>query len=223
MYLAYFYVRMKELTYLSMSQIPITSLKNPYFESQIVDNDGFFKIMEERLPSLLDAQEIRSHTRLAIRGLFAQMKQQTFIKGVTEWTATEQESFFKKIQSEIVETGIIASTMIREKIQHVIEYEIWREINDDGKKYSLHDGNGNTMISNIGNYKNFLDTSFLLAKETTIIPLDLRLTVSTSETIQSALDKLQRYNGRYNALIIVDEINRPVGIIKDSVIHAYKA
>lgn len=141
---------------------------------------------------------------------------------MTEWTALEQENFFKKVQSEIMSAGVIASTMIREKIQLLIEDEIWREINDDGKKYSLQDGDGNTIIPNIGEYQHFLDTSFLIAKETTVIPMDLRLTITQKETLQDAEKKLEKYQGKYNALILVDEKNIPIGIIQSETIQRYK-
>lgn len=118
--------------------------------------------------------------------------------------------------------GIEASTMIREKIQVLIEDEIWREINDEGKQYSLQDGGGNTMIPNMGEYKNFLDTSFLLAKETTLIPLDLRLTVSETATTEEAQAKLDRYHGKYNALILVDDKANPIGIVRSSAIQEHK-
>ncbi len=178
--------------------------------------------MEDEIPSLLSIAETRAQTRLEIQQLLAQMKQQTFIHGVTQWTATEQENFFKKVESEIMNAGILASNIIREKIQVLIEDEIWREINDEGKHYSLQDGSGNTMIPDMEQYQNFLDTSFISSKETTVIPLDLRLTVSRTETIQDAEKKLQRYNGKYNALILVDEKNNPIGVIRAQTIEQYK-
>lgn len=147
------------------------------------------------------------------------MKKQKYIRGVTEWTASEQKIFFEKMQSEVVNAGIMASTCIKEKVQLLIEDEIWREINDDGKKYSLQDGDGNVIIPNMGEYQQFLDTSFLFTKETTVIPLDLRLTVSKSETVQDAKKKLERYHGKYNALILVDNDNRPMGIVKYDVLN----
>lgn len=116
----------------------------------------------------------------------------------------------------------MATDKIREKIQVLIEDEIWREINDGGEKYSLLDGSGNTIIPNMGEYRNFLDTSFLLAKETTIIPLDLRLTVNNTDTIRKAMEKLERYHGKYNALILVDEKNYPLGVIQSNLIRQYE-
>lgn len=205
-----------------MSWTPKTSAKNSHFENKIVDNKGFFQTMEDEIPSLLSIAETRAQTRLEIQQLLAQMKQQTFIHWVTQWTATEQENFFKKVESEIMNAGILASNIIREKIQILIEDEIWREINDEGKRYSLQDGSGNTMIPDMEQYQNFLDTSFISSKETTVIPLDLRLTVSRTETIQDAEKKLQRYNGKYNALILVDEKNNPIGVIRAQTIEQYK-
>lgn len=81
--------------------------------------------------------------------LLAEMKKQTFIRGITEWTALEQKNFFENVRSEVINTGIIMSARIKEKIQTLIEDEIWREINDDGRKYNLQDGNGNVLISNM--------------------------------------------------------------------------
>lgn len=66
---------------------------------------------------------------------------------------------------------------------------------------SLQDGDGNTMIADTGNIRIF-DTSFS-CKETSVIPLDLRLTIAKTETVQDA-KKLDRYNGKYNALVFVD-------------------
>lgn len=113
-----------------------------------------------------------------------------------------------------MDVGVMAATRIREKIQLLIEDEIWREINDEGNKYSLQDGSGNTLISDVGQYQNFLDTSFLLVKETTVIPLDLRLTIGKTETIADAKKKLERYQGKYNALVLVDEKNNPIGVVR---------
>lgn len=151
------------------------------------------------------------------------MKKQKFIRGVTEWTASEQKSFFEKVQSEVMDVGVMASVRIREKIQLLIEDEIWREINDDGKKYRIQDGRGNTVISNMGECQQFLDTSFLIAKETSVIPLDLRLTISKSETTIDAKKKLERYQGKYNALVLVDNDNRPIGIVTYDTLKKYEA
>lgn len=207
--------------------IPLTKQNTlPYnYQDREVDNDGFFQTMEEWLSSIQWAPEIWKQTRselFELKWLLAHMKKQKFIRGITEWTASEQKSFFEKVQSEVMDVGVMASMLIREKIQLLIEDEIWREINDDGKKYSLQDGSGNTMIPNMGEYQQFLDTSFLLAKETTIIPLDLRLTISKSETIQDAKKKLDRYHGKYNALILVDEKNHPIGVIQAQTIQQYE-
>jgi hypothetical protein len=94
---------------------------------------------------------------------------------------------------------------MREKIQTLIKDEIWREINDAGRKYNLQDGNGNVMIANIRDYQQFLEKSFLTDNETRIIPLDLRLTIGQTETVKDAREKLKKYGGKYNALILVDE------------------
>lgn len=141
---------------------------------------------------------------------------------MTEWTALEQKSFFEKIQTEIHNVGSLASTQIREKIQTLIEDEIWREINDGGKKYSLQDGDGNTIIQNMGEYQQFLDTSFLITKETSVVPLDLRLTISKTESISDAKKKLNRYHGKYNALILVDNENRPLGMIRHDILKKHE-
>lgn len=151
------------------------------------------------------------------------MKKQKFIRGVTEWTASEQKSFFEKVQSEVMDVGVMASVRIKEKIQLLIEDEIWREINDDGKKYSLQDGGGNTMISNMGEYQQFLDTSFLIAKETSVIPMDLRLIISKNGSTADAKKKLERYHGKYNALVLVDTDNRPIGMVTHDALKEYEA
>ena len=110
---------------------------------------------------------------------------------------------------------------MRERIQTLIKDEIWREINDDGRKYNLRDGNGNVMIANIRDYQQFLEKSFLTANETRIVPLDLRLTISKSATVKEAKEKLQKYDGKYNALILMDETNQPIGIIKTDILYKY--
>lgn len=184
------------------------------YRDREVDNDAFFKVMEEELPSLIpDATEIHKQARKEIWMLLAEMKKQTFIRGITEWTALEQKNFFENVRSEVINTGIIMSARIKEKIQTLIEDEIWREINDDGRKYNLQDGNGNVLISNMWEYQQFLDTSFLTTKETGIIPLDLGLTVNQTESIIDAKKKFERYQRKYNALVLVDDENRPIGII----------
>ncbi|MDD2916857.1 MAG: CBS domain-containing protein [Candidatus Gracilibacteria bacterium] len=205
-----------------MIPLPQTSPKQQRFENKIIDNEGFFQTMEEEIPSLLSIAETKIQTRQAIKQLLAEMRKQTFIRGVTEWTAQEQEKFFHQVQSEVMRAKVISSNMIREKIQTLIEDELWREINDDGKKYSLQDGSGNTVISNMEQYQNFLDTSFISSKETTVIPLDLRLTVSKTETIQDAEKKLLKYGGKYNALILLDDKNNPIGVIQAAIIEQHK-
>lgn len=126
------------------------------------------------------------------------------------------------MQKEILNVGTLASLQIREKIQTLIEDEIWREINDDGEKYSLMDGDGNTMIPSMGEYQKFLDTSFLLSRETTTIPLDLRLTINEESTIEDAQKKLRRYNGKYNSLVLVDNEDRPMGIVRADMLGKYE-
>lgn len=193
------------------------------YQDREVDNDGFFQTMEEELPSLLpNATEIHKQARHEVQALLAEMKKQTFIRGITEWTATEQKNFFENVRAEVLNAGAIMSARIKEKIQILIEHEIWREINDDGRKYRLQDGGGNTMISNMGEYQQFLDTSFVTTKETSIIPLDLRLTVNVTETIASAKRMLDKYHGKYNALVLVDKENCPIGIIKREALLAYE-
>ncbi|OIP54215.1 hypothetical protein AUK10_01295 [Candidatus Gracilibacteria bacterium CG2_30_37_12] len=213
--------------------IPATLLPiSEVFENKIVDNDGFFDAMEkgieEQLPSMLSSIEIRQQARLELQKLFVEMKQKKFIRGATEWTAQEQKIFFAQVQTEIQKThteienaGILALTNMRERIQTLIKDEIWREINDDGRKYNLRDGNGNVMIANIRDYQQFLEKSFLTANETRIVPLDLRLTISKSETVKEAKEKLQKYDGKYNALILMDETNHPIGIIKTDILYKY--
>ena len=114
------------------------------------------------------------------------------------------------------------SAQIREKIEILIEDEVRREIGNTKQAMSLQDGDGNTMIADTGKYQNFLDTSFLLAKETSVIPLDLRLTISKTETVQDAKKKLDRYNGKYNALVFVDDENRPLGIVKRDILQKHE-
>ncbi len=123
---------------------------------------------------------------------------------------------------EVVNTGFMISAQIREKIEVLIEDEVKRESGITKQAMSLQDGDGNTMIADTGKYQNFLDTSFLLAKETSVIPLDLRLTISKTETIQDAKKKLDRYNGKYNALVFVDDENRPMGIVKHNILQKHE-
>jgi|GEM_PF-6002353 len=200
----------------------VTTLTPETFEDRQVDNEGFFQVMEEKLPEILSSAEVREKTRLDLKGLIMSMKKQKFIQGVTEWTAVEQKSFFEKVQSEIINSGILFSEKVREKIQEIIEQEIWREINDEGFKYSLHDGNGNVLIHDMNMSKDFIETSFLVNIDTTIIPLDLHLTVSESESIADAENKLSRYRGKYNALILVDTGNRPIGVVRSDMLAEYR-
>lgn len=192
------------------------------FEDRQVDNEGFFQVMEEKLPEILSSAEVRERTRLDLKELIMSMKKREIIKGVTEWTAVEQKSFFEKVQSEIINSGVLFSTQVREKIQEIIEQEIWREINDDGLKYSLHDGDGNVLIQDMGNSREFLRTSFLVNIETTIVPLDLHLTVNETESVEGAENKLNRYRGKYNALVLVDTDNRPMGVVRSDMLAKYR-
>jgi CBS domain-containing protein len=52
-----------------------------------------------------------------------------------------------------------------------------------------------------------------------MIPLDLRLTIGKTETIEDAKRKLEKYHGRYNALILVEEGVRPIGIITSDLLE----
>lgn len=214
---------------------PITKTSHEeVFEDKIVDNDGFFDAMEEGFSKTLSEPEIYGQTRLALHELLAQMKTQTFIHWVTEWTANEQKAFFEQVHTEIKKThreiknaGILALTNMREKIQTLIKDEIWREINDEGKKdnpwqYNLRDGNNHVIMNDIRDYQQFLEKSFLTANETRIIPLDLRLTIGKTETVKDAREKLKKYDGKYNALILVDEWNHPIGIIKADTLTKYE-
>lgn len=63
-----------------MTPIPTTLAQGSHFENKIVDNEGFFQAMEEEMPSILSADEIRAQTRREIGSLFAHMKQRTFIR-----------------------------------------------------------------------------------------------------------------------------------------------
>lgn len=72
------------------------------------------------------------------------------------------------------------------------------------------------MISDITKYPDFLEKSFISQEITSIVPFDLSLTISENESIQDAKKKLNKYHGKYNALILVDLENRPKGIIKAS-------
>lgn len=210
--------------------IPVDqSSTSKVFEDKIVDNDGFFDAMEEGFSKTLSLPEIYGQTRLALQEFLSHMKKQTFIHWVTEWTAQEQKIFFTQVQTEIQRThteienaGILALTNMRESIQTLIKDEIWREINDGGRKYSLQDGAGNIIISDILDYQQFLDKSFLTTNETHIIPLDLRLTISQRETVGDAKQKLQKYRGKYNALILVDKNNHPIGIIQSDILKKYR-
>jgi CBS domain-containing protein len=40
--------------------------------------------------------------------------------------------------------------------------------------------------------------------------------------VKDAREKLKKYGGKYNALILVDEWNHPIGIIKADVLEKYK-
>jgi len=213
-----------------MSQIDNISSKQtvvPHdYQDKEVDNEGFFSSIEEQLPSILSSAEIWKQTRselFELRQILTQMKKQKFIHGVIEWTAQEQKYFFKKVQNEVVDAGIMASAQIKQKFQSLIEDEIWREINDNGKKdYSIQDADGNTMLLNMGTYQQFLDTSFLFTKETSIIPLDLKLTVNKTETVENAKKILKKYDGKYNALVLVDIENHPIGIVKSNTLQKYE-
>lgn len=192
------------------------------FEDKKVDNEGFFQAIADGLPSILSDTEIHKRARIELQTLFTDMKKQKFIRGVTEWTASEQKNFFEKVQSEVASVGALASTQIREKIQALIEDETWREINDTGVKYILQDGDGNTMIDDMNEYQQFLDNSFIANKETSVIPLDLRLTISETETVADAKKKLERYDGKYNALVLVDVNDHPIGIVKQEALQKYE-
>lgn len=78
------------------------------------------------------------------------------------------------------------------------------------------------MIENMDEYQQFLDTSFLFTKETSVIPLNLRLTISSAESIIDAKKKLARYHGKYNALVFVDAEDRPMGVIRSETIDQYE-
>ena len=121
------------------------------------------------------------------------MKNHQYIQGVTEWTTEEQRNFFQKIQEEIIDTGILFSSRLYEKIRNAIEDEIWREMNDEGVKYRLQDGAGNTILSNVRDYKSFLETSFLSEQETSIVPMHLHLTVDEDDSVMEAKQKMKRY------------------------------
>lgn len=194
---------------------PIKSHPSQDFENRRVDNEGFFQTIEERLPTIIS-------TRLELKELLASMKNKKIIRGVTDWTAEEQRNFFQKVREEIVGTGILFSSKVREKIQEIIEQEIWREINDEGMKFYLQDGGGNVIIPNMNNSQEFLQTSFLTNTETTIIPLDLHLTVNETETIEDAQKKLNRYWWKYNALILINPSNRPLGIVRSDALTKHK-
>ena len=88
--------------------------------------------------------------------------------------------------------------------------------------YRLLDGNGNTMIPDMCGYEQFLDTSFVTNKETTVIPLDLRLTISESETVADAKKKFAQYDGKYNALVLMDVNGHPIGVMKKESLQAYE-
>jgi CBS domain-containing protein len=46
--------------------------------------------------------------------------------------------------------------------------------------------------------------------------------VSESESITDAKKKFDRYHGKYNALVLVDEENHPVGIVKYDTLQKYE-
>lgn len=50
------------------------------FEDRQVDNEGFFQVMEEKLPEILSSAEVRERTRLELKELILSMKKQKFIK-----------------------------------------------------------------------------------------------------------------------------------------------
>lgn len=220
---------MSDITIAPTKQTPLSEI----FENKIVDNDGFLNAMEkgieEQLPMMLSSTEIRQQARLELQKLFMEMKQKKFIQGATEWTAEEQKAFFAQVHSEIEKThteienaGILALINMREKIQSLIKDEIWREINDEGRKYNIQDGNGNIIITDLIDYQQFIEQSFLTANETRIVPLDLRLTINKTATVQEAKEKLEKYEGKYNALILVDEENHPIGMIKSHTLDQYR-
>lgn len=74
----------------------------------------------------------------------------------------------------------------------------------------------------MNNSREFLQTSFLVNIDTTIVPLDLHLTVNESESIIDAEKKLNRYRGKYNALILVDTNDRPIGVVRSDMLSEYK-
>lgn len=80
--------------------IPLESNTSPpLFHNKEVDNDGFFQTMEEGLSSIFfEHVEIHQQTRLELRKFLAQIKNENRIKGLTEWTADEQEKFLRKCE-----------------------------------------------------------------------------------------------------------------------------
>ena len=59
-------------------------------------------------------------------------------------------------------------------------------------------------------------------KETNTVPLDLRLTIGETETIQDAKKKIAKYDGKYNALVFVDRDNHPIGIVRYDILKKCK-
>lgn len=105
----------------------------PTFTDAIVDNDGFFDTLEEKLSPILSVHKVEMHTRHELHKLLAQMKKQAFINGVTAWTKEEQKNFFIRVQSEMQQ----AKSSFRTTIESLIENQVLREIDDNGKKMRL--------------------------------------------------------------------------------------
>ena len=107
---------------------------------------------------------------------------------------------------------------VKEKIKPLIEDEIWREINDG----ELGGDNISHAAENVSDTSlDVLDISSLFTKEASVIPLDLRLTIGPTETTDDAKRKLAKYHGKYNALILVNELGKPVGIITHEMLQKY--
>lgn len=204
--------------------IPVTASpvesNDPVFQDVQVDNEQFFEEIEKKIQTdeILSSDNIHAETRKELLKLVAEMRKTKFIQGVTEWTASEQRSFFTRIRDEITQTSVMFASRLRERLHDLIEHELWREINDDGKRIGVQDGAGNTILPTLADYQYFLRTSFLVEQNTSIVPINLHLTIDQNDTVDDAKRKFDLYSNKYNALIIIDSSKRPIGMItRDSI------
>ena len=195
------------------NQAPLEPVLQSGFElkTEPKTTERFFSAILKKVESKTHA-EARRDISLMIKEMEYQAKRTEIILG----TKGEQDEFFSRLESLLINPGAFDTAQLKENIHAIIEEEFSKGIT---RAKSLNLSLGVDLM------RPGKDVAFnfpMVDINTTLVPIDLHLSFDPTHTVGQALNRLsQQYRWRFNAIVLLNSDKTPRGLISTETLQSY--